>query len=51
MITGITEASADVSPTQMAELQRSVIDVIAKDPSVANATGYIGAGRPHRDRE
>lgn len=46
MITGITEASADVSPTEMAELQRSVIDVIAKDPSVANATGYIGPGGP-----
>ncbi|MCP2145805.1 UNVERIFIED_ORG: multidrug efflux pump subunit AcrB [Bradyrhizobium japonicum] len=46
MITGITEASADVSPTEMAELQRSAIDVIAKDPSVANATGYIGPGGP-----
>jgi len=46
MITGITEASADVSPAQMAELQRGVIDVIAKDPSVANATGYIGPGGP-----
>ncbi|QQO17678.1 efflux RND transporter permease subunit [Bradyrhizobium diazoefficiens] len=46
MITGITEASADVSPTQMSELQRGVIDVIAKDPSVANATGYIGPGGP-----
>jgi hydrophobe/amphiphile efflux-1 (HAE1) family protein len=46
MITGITEASADVSPAGMAELQRSVIDVIAKDPSVANATGYIGPGGP-----
>lgn len=46
MITGITESSADVSPTEMAELQRSVIDVIAKDPSVANATGYIGPGGP-----
>lgn len=46
MITGITESSADVSPAQMAELQRSVIDVIAKDPSVANATGYIGPGGP-----
>jgi hydrophobe/amphiphile efflux-1 (HAE1) family protein len=46
MIAGITEASADVSPAQMAELQRSVIDVIAKDPSVANATGYIGPGGP-----
>ena len=46
MIAGITEASADVSPAQMAALQRSVIDVIASDPSVANATGYIGPGGP-----
>ncbi|MGY4223183.1 hydrophobe/amphiphile efflux-1 (HAE1) family protein [Bradyrhizobium sp. USDA 4503] len=46
MIAGITEASADVSPSQMAELQRHVIDIIAKDPSVANATGYIGPGGP-----
>jgi multidrug efflux pump subunit AcrB len=46
MIAGITEASADVSPTQMAALQRNVIDIIAKDPSVANATGYIGPGGP-----
>jgi multidrug efflux pump len=46
MITGITEASADVSPAQMAALQRSVIDLIARDPSVANATGYIGPGGP-----
>jgi hydrophobe/amphiphile efflux-1 (HAE1) family protein len=46
MIAGITEASADVSPSQMAELQRNVIGIIAKDPSVANATGYIGPGGP-----
>ncbi|MGF6307287.1 hydrophobe/amphiphile efflux-1 (HAE1) family protein [Bradyrhizobium sp. i1.8.4] len=46
MITGITEASADISPVQMATLQRSVIDVIANNPSVANATGYIGPGGP-----
>jgi multidrug efflux pump subunit AcrB len=30
----------------MAELQRAVINVIAKDPAVANATGYIGPGGP-----
>jgi multidrug efflux pump subunit AcrB len=35
MIAGITEASADVSPSQMATLQRAVIDVIAQDGSVA----------------
>jgi len=46
MITGITEAAADVSPDQMAALQRAVIDVISKDPAVSNATGYIGPGGP-----
>jgi hydrophobe/amphiphile efflux-1 (HAE1) family protein len=46
MIAGITEAAGDISPSQMAALHRSVIDIIAKDPSVANATGYIGPGGP-----
>jgi hydrophobe/amphiphile efflux-1 (HAE1) family protein len=46
MITGITEAASDVSPDQMASLQRGVIELIAKDPAVANATGYIGPGGP-----
>ncbi|HUN94936.1 MAG TPA: efflux RND transporter permease subunit, partial [Bradyrhizobium sp.] len=46
LITGITEAAADVSPTQMADLQRAVINVISKDPAVVNATGYIGPGGP-----
>jgi HAE1 family hydrophobic/amphiphilic exporter-1 len=46
LITGITEAAADVSPDQMAELQRAAINVIAKDPAVVNATGYIGPGGP-----
>ena len=46
MIAGITEASADVSPAQMASLQQTVINIIAQDPSVANATGYIGPGGP-----
>jgi multidrug efflux pump len=46
LIQGITEASADVSPGQMADLQRGVINIISKDPAVANATGYIGPGGP-----
>jgi multidrug efflux pump subunit AcrB len=46
LIAGITEASADVSPTQMASLQRDVIDLISRDPAVSNATGYIGPGGP-----
>jgi hypothetical protein len=35
MIAGITEASADLSPSQMATLQRAVVDVIAQDGAVA----------------
>jgi Cu/Ag efflux pump CusA len=46
MIMGITEAAQDVSPGRMASLQRNVIDLISKDPAVANATGYIGPGGP-----
>jgi multidrug efflux pump subunit AcrB len=46
MIMGITEAAQDVSPARMASLQRNVIDLISKDPAVANATGYIGPGGP-----
>jgi hydrophobe/amphiphile efflux-1 (HAE1) family protein len=46
LITAITEAAADVSPAQMADMQRAVINVISKDPAVVNATGYIGPGGP-----
>ena len=46
LIQGITEASTDVSPDGMTTRQRAVIDIIAKDPAVANATGYIGPGGP-----
>jgi hydrophobe/amphiphile efflux-1 (HAE1) family protein len=46
MIMGITEAAQDVSPARMTSLQRNVIDLISKDPAVANATGYIGPGGP-----
>ena len=46
MITGITESSQDASPDDMAARQRALIDVISKDPAVANATGYIGPGGP-----
>jgi hydrophobe/amphiphile efflux-1 (HAE1) family protein len=44
LIMGITEAASDVSPAEMADLQRGVIDLISRDPAVANATGYIGPG-------
>jgi hydrophobe/amphiphile efflux-1 (HAE1) family protein len=46
MIIGITEAAEDVSPLDMANRQLAVIDLISKDPAVANATGYIGPGGP-----
>jgi multidrug efflux pump subunit AcrB len=46
MILGITEAAEDVSPIDMAKRQLAVIDLISKDPAVANATGYIGPGGP-----
>ena len=46
MIIGITEAAEDVSPLDMAKRQLAVIDLISKDPAVANATGYIGPGGP-----
>jgi multidrug efflux pump subunit AcrB len=46
MIMGITEAAQDVSPVDMGKRQRAVIDLISKDPAVANATGYIGPGGP-----
>jgi hydrophobe/amphiphile efflux-1 (HAE1) family protein len=46
MIMGITEAAQDVSPADMQKRQRAVIDLISRDPAVANATGYIGPGGP-----
>jgi hydrophobe/amphiphile efflux-1 (HAE1) family protein len=46
MIIGITEAAQDISPEDMAQRQQEVINEIAKDPAVANATGYIGPGGP-----
>ncbi len=46
LITGITEAAQDASPQDMAARQAAVIDIIAADPAVSNATGYIGPGGP-----
>ncbi len=46
LITGITEAAADISPDNMALRQQAVMDVIAADPAVDNVTGYIGPGGP-----
>jgi HAE1 family hydrophobic/amphiphilic exporter-1 len=46
MITGITEASEDISFPAMAERQQAVVDVVLKDPAVASVGSYIGPGGP-----
>ena len=44
LILGVTEAAQDVSPAGMATLQQQVLALVQKDPAVAAASGYIGAG-------
>jgi HAE1 family hydrophobic/amphiphilic exporter-1 len=44
LILGITQAAQDVSPAGMATLQQRVLALVQKDPAVAAASGYIGAG-------
>jgi HAE1 family hydrophobic/amphiphilic exporter-1 len=45
-IVGFTEAAQDVSFAEMSRLQRSVTDVIAKDPDVASWGSVLGGNRP-----
>ena len=44
LILGVTQAAQDVSPAGMATLQQQVLALVQKDPAVAAASGYIGAG-------
>jgi multidrug efflux pump len=44
LINGTTEASADVSFTEMLRLQKLANDVLLADPDVANVGSFIGAG-------
>jgi hydrophobe/amphiphile efflux-1 (HAE1) family protein len=44
LILGITEAAETVSPDGMAAVQQQVLQAILKDPAVASAGAYIGAG-------
>jgi len=44
LILGVTQAAQDVSPAGMATLQQQVLALVQKDPTVAAASGYIGAG-------
>jgi hydrophobe/amphiphile efflux-1 (HAE1) family protein len=46
LIIGISEAAADVSPDGMKERQRAILEIVARDPAVASAVGYIGPGGP-----
>jgi hydrophobe/amphiphile efflux-1 (HAE1) family protein len=44
LILGITEAAESISPDGMAAVQQEVLRAILKDPAVASAGAYIGAG-------
>jgi multidrug efflux pump subunit AcrB len=46
MITGITEASQDISFPAMAERQQAVANIVLQDPAVASTGSYIGPGGP-----
>ncbi len=43
LLNGTTEASADVSFAEMERLQKMAMDVLAKDPDVANVGSFIGS--------
>jgi hydrophobe/amphiphile efflux-1 (HAE1) family protein len=46
MITGITEASEDISFPAMAERQQAVANIVLKDSAVASIGSYVGPGGP-----
>ncbi len=43
LITGVTEAPADISFTHMMDRQRAVADVVRQDPEVQTISSFIGA--------
>jgi hydrophobe/amphiphile efflux-1 (HAE1) family protein len=44
LLLGITEAAQNISPDGMAAVQQQVLQTVLKDPAVAAAGAYIGAG-------
>ena len=44
MIIGVTDASQSISFQAMAERQRQVAELVAKDPDVASVASFVGAG-------
>ncbi len=45
-ITGITEASQDISFPAMSERQQAIVDILLKDPAIESVANYIGPGGP-----
>jgi HAE1 family hydrophobic/amphiphilic exporter-1 len=46
IIAGLTDAPEDVSFEAMLRLERSLTDVLAKDPGVESWAAFVGGGRP-----
>ncbi len=46
LIMSISEGAQNISPAGMKQRQQEVVSLISKDPAVASAVGYIGAGGP-----
>ncbi|MGX1286085.1 multidrug efflux pump subunit AcrB [Bradyrhizobium elkanii] len=45
-ITGITEASQDISFPAMSERQQALVGILLKDPDIQSVASYIGPGGP-----
>jgi hydrophobic/amphiphilic exporter-1 (mainly G- bacteria), HAE1 family len=46
IIMGLSDAPQDVSFDEMMDLQRRMLDVVAKDPGVESWAQFVGGGRP-----
>ncbi len=46
IITGVTDASQDVSFSHMKHLEQQVMDVVGRDPDVATWGAFLGGSRP-----
>jgi HAE1 family hydrophobic/amphiphilic exporter-1 len=46
LISGLSDASQDISFSQMVKVQHSLTDIISKDPDVASYAASVGGSRP-----
>ena len=46
VINGVSDASQDVSFTEMLRLQHELMAIVAADPDVANSASFLGGSRP-----